>query len=71
MSHGGGLQKLFLLTLIVSFLFFHGYHSPANKAKCQVLHIGHNNLRQHYRPGEEQLKSCLLEKELGVNSGST
>ncbi|PKU47095.1 hypothetical protein llap_2590 [Limosa lapponica baueri] len=37
-----------------------------NRAKYQVLHLGHNNLMQRYRLWEEWLESCLVEKDLAV-----
>lgn len=37
-----------------------------NKAKSQILHLGHNSPMQHNGLGGEWLGSCSVEKELGV-----
>ncbi|GAB0178441.1 mitochondrial enolase superfamily member 1 [Grus japonensis] len=41
-----------------------------NKAKCWVLHLSHNNPRQHDRLGDEWPESCPVEKDLEVLGNS-
>ena len=37
-----------------------------NKIKRQVLHVGHNNSKQCYKPRAEWLENCKVEKDLRV-----
>ncbi|RMC05555.1 hypothetical protein DUI87_18751 [Hirundo rustica rustica] len=41
-----------------------------NKGKCWVLHLCPSKPMQHYKLGEEWLKSCSAERDLGVLSMS-
>uniref|UniRef100_A0A8C3CN94 Reverse transcriptase domain-containing protein n=1 Tax=Cairina moschata TaxID=8855 RepID=A0A8C3CN94_CAIMO len=37
-----------------------------SKSKCRVLHLGRNNLKYHYRLGDDLLERSSAEKDLGV-----
>ena len=42
-----------------------------NVDKCSVLHLGHGNPNYNYKLGNQQLKSCQNEKDLGVTIDSS